>query len=216
MYVISRRKVEIWQYSSMTRTLAIFGQAGSGKTSLCNTLFGIDWRTDPAVDCTQTICHHTGNFVLPSNKNNYPKWKVHDTPGIAASEEIKQERLQIISNIFHHVDAIIWVIQADTRALRADQEAILELTKNGEKIPSAHFVLVINQIDRIYPENWNDVNNIPSQEQYKIIPEKIELAYKRFFNYLPISIENIIPCSTIKKYGLELLVETVNKEFIKS
>jgi len=196
------------------RTLAVFGQAGSGKTSLCNTLFGLDWKTDAAIDCTKDICPHEGNFDSFLNGDRLPKWKLHDTPGVGASEDIQQERLQKLLDTFHQVDVIIWVIQADTRALRADQEAILELTSNGQKIPESHLILVINQIDRVHPENWDEINNLPSREQQEIIPEKISLAHKRFSPYLPISREHIIPCSPVKRYGLEQLVHTIHRPFV--
>jgi hypothetical protein len=197
------------------KKLAIFGQAGSGKTSLCNTLFGLNWKTDPAVDCTKSICQHEGSFVPFLNGGQLPSWKLHDTPGVGASEDIQQDRLQILSDTFHQVNVIIWVIQADTRALRVDQETILELTNHGQKIPEAHLVLAINQIDRVYPEDWDEINNIPSPEQQKIITEKISLAHKRFAPYLPILIEHIVPCSTVKKYGLEQLVNLIHKPFYK-
>jgi len=196
------------------RTLAVFGQAGSGKTSLCNTLFGLDWKTDPAIDCTKNICQHEGNFVSFLNGDQFPKWKLHDTPGVGASEDIQQNRLQQLLDTFHQVDVIIWVIQADTRALRVDQEAILELTSNGQRMPKSHLTLVINQIDRVYPENWDETNNSPSLEQQRIIPEKIRLAHKRFSPYLPIPIEHVIPCSTVKGYGLEQIVNTINRPFL--
>jgi len=196
------------------RTLAVFGQAGSGKTSLCNSLFGLDWKTDPAIDCTKYIFQHEGNFVSSLNGNQLPKWKLHDTPGVGASEAIHQNCLQELLDTFHQVDVIVWVIQADTRALRVDQEAILDLTSNGQKIPESHLILAINQIDRVHPENWDEVNNIPSPEQQEIIPDKISLAHKRFSPYLPISIEHIIPCSTVKRYGLDRLVYTIHQPFL--
>lgn len=196
------------------RKLAVFGQAGSGKTSLCNALFGINWKTDPSVDCTKNICEYEGNFSSLLNTQHYPKWRIHDTPGIAASEETQEDRLQQLFEIFHQVEVILWSIQADTRALRADQEAIIELTNNGQKIPTAHLILVINQIDRVYPENWDETNNSPSSEQSNIIPEKITLAHKRISPYLPISMDNIVPCSAEKKYGLEQLVNLIHKPFL--
>lgn len=193
------------------RSLAIFGQAGSGKTSLCNTLFGLNWKTDPAVDCTKFIHQHDGNFVSSLNGEKLPKWKLHDTPGVGASEDTHINRIEGLLDTFHQVDVIMWVIQADTRALRVDQEAILGLTDNGKKIPNSHFVLAITQIDRVHPENWDELNNCPSKEQQAFIPEKITLAHKRFLPYLPLSLEDIAPCSTIKGYGLENLVHIIHK-----
>jgi uncharacterized protein len=193
------------------RSLAIFGQAGAGKTSLCNRLFGLEWKTDPAVDCTQYIHQHDGNFISSNHKHH--KWKLHDTPGVGASEDIQEQRLKDLSGVFHQVDVIMWVIQSDTRALRVDQEAILGLTHNGKKIPKSHIILAITQIDRVHPENWDDKNNCPSKEQSEIIPEKVHLAHKRISPYLPVSVEYIAPCSTLKGYGLDHLISILHKPF---
>ncbi|GAB1544755.1 hypothetical protein NUACC21_74310 [Scytonema sp. NUACC21] len=191
-------------------TLAIFGQTGSGKTSLSNALFGLNWRTDPAVACTQTVSQHEGKIVSVFNGDMLPEWRLLDTPGVGESEEADARHFQQLYESFHTANMILWVVQADTRAFTEDQESILRLTDNGQKIPKAHFVIGINQIDRVYPENWNTVDNVPSAEQFSLIPEKVNLVYKRFSPYLPIAEKHILPCSALRRYGLNNLVNAIN------
>jgi len=196
-------------------TLAIFGRTGAGKTSLSNALFGLDWLTDDAVACTQSVCQHEGKIIPSLNGEKLPEWRLLDTPGVGESEEADEEHFQQLYKSFHSVNVILWAVQADTRAFAEDQEAILRLTNNGQTMPQAHFVIAINQIDRVYPENWDVQSNAPSLEQSSLIPEKVNLVYKRFSTYIPIAKEYIIPCSAKKNYGLENLVKAINHSQLK-
>ncbi|BAZ16236.1 small GTP-binding protein [Calothrix sp. NIES-4071] len=194
-------------------TLAIFGQTGAGKTSLSNVLFELKWRTDDAVACTQTVSEHSGTIAASFNQGKFPKWRLLDTPGVGESEEADEVHFRQLYNSFHSANVILWVVQADTRAFREDQESILRLTDNSQKIPKAHFVMAINQIDKVHPENWDMANNAPSSEQFSLIPEKINLVHKRFSPYIPIQTQHIIPCSAMRGYGLSNLVNVINNYY---
>jgi predicted GTPase len=192
-------------------TLAKFGQTGTGKTSLCNALFGLNWRTDYSVACTQVVTRHKGKILSEINQGNDLTWQLFDTPGVGESEYADDEHFEHIYQTFHSSDVILWLVQADTRAFTEDQKAILKLTDNGKKIPKAHYVVAINQIDRVYPENWDTNNNAPSIEQLSLIPEKVNIVHERFSPYFPIDKQNIIPCSVAMNYGLDNLVNTIYK-----
>jgi uncharacterized protein len=191
-------------------TLAIFGRTGTGKTSLSNALFGLNWLTDDAVACTQNIHQHEGKIISSINGEKLPEWRLLDTPGIGESEEADKKHFPQLYKSFRSVNVILWAVQADTRAFKEDQEALLRLTDNRRTIPEAHFVLALNQIDRVYPENWNVQSNAPSIEQFSLIPEKVNLVYERFSPYIPIAKQHIIPCCAKRKYGLENLVKSIN------
>jgi predicted GTPase len=193
-------------------TLAIFGQTGSGKTSLSNALFGLNWRTDDAVACTQKVFQHEGKIVSSLNGDKLPEWRLLDTPGVGESEEADKKHFPQLYEAFHslNINMILWVVQSDSRALAQAQKSILRLTDNGQKIPKAHFVMALNQIDRLHPENWDTVNNAPSPEQSSLIPEMVNLIYKRFSPYIPVSEEHIIPCSALRVYALNNLVNAIN------
>ncbi|MEA5603977.1 GTPase family protein [Nostoc sp. UHCC 0252] len=190
--------------------LAIFGQTGSGKTSLSNILFGLNWQTDNAVSCTQEVHQHEGKLALFSNRTSNLTWQLLDTPGVGESEVADEEHFQSVYSAFHSTDVILWVVQADTRAFAEDQKAILKLTDDLQKLPNAHFVLALNQIDRIYPEDWDEDKNVPSHEQFSLIPEKINLVYERFHPYIPVCRQDILPCSVLKNYGLQNLVNILS------
>ena len=191
-------------------TIAKFGQTGTGKTSLSNALFGVNWRTDYAVACTQTVTEYEGKMLPEIHQGKDFTWRLCDTPGVGESEYADDQHFEHIYETFHKANVILWVLQADTRAFAEDQKAILKLTNNKQKVPDAHYLIVLNQIDRVYPENWDTFKNQPSPEQLSLIPEKLEIVYQRFSPYIPIEKQHIIPCSVVNNYGLDNLVNTIN------
>jgi len=197
-------------------TLAIFGQTGSGKTSLSNALFGLKWLTDDAVACTKAISEYTGAIRSCFNRDQTSIWRLLDTPGIGESETADEHNFQMLYGAFHSANVIMWVVQADSRAFTEAQKAILRLTNDGQKIPNSHFVIALNQVDRVHPENWNFTENKPSQEQHSIIQEKLKLVSQRFSKYLPISDNQIVPCSAAKEYGLSELIQALSFEKAKT
>jgi uncharacterized protein len=194
------------------KILTILGLTGAGKSSLCNALFGLNWATDDAIACTQEVQSYEGKMISLLDSNGNKEWKLLDTPGFDESGEADEHHITKNYGAFHAADIIIWTVQSDTRAFAPDQKAILKLTEKNQKIPSARYVIALNQIDRIYPENWNFERNEPSQEQISLIPSKVELVYERFHKYLPISIDSIIPCSALRGYGLRDIVKSIDDE----
>ncbi|MGL4499773.1 MAG: GTPase family protein [Planktothrix sp.] len=196
-------------------TLAIFGQTGSGKTSLSNALFGLNWLTDDAVACTKAISEYTGTIRSCFNGDQTSIWRLLDTPGIGESETADKHNFQMLYAAFHSADVIMWVVQADSRAFTEAQKAILRLTDCGLNIPNSHFLIALNQVDRVHPENWNCTENRPSKAQDSIIQEKINLIIKRFSKYLPISEKHIFPCSAAKQYGVIELIQELSFSYSK-
>jgi len=191
-------------------TLAIFGQTGTGKTSLSNALFGLDWRTDDAISCTQEVTQHNGAFINTLSQGD-TTWQLLDTPGVGESKSADEEHFREIYDAFHSADVVLWVRQADTRTFKVDQESILELTNKRQKFPNAHFVIAVNQIDKVYPENWDTVNNQPSVEQAVFISEISDLILHRMSPYLPVERHCVIPCTVSRNYGLVELVQAISQ-----
>jgi uncharacterized protein len=194
----------------MIKTMAFLGLTGAGKSSLCNAMFGLKWNTDDAIACTQKVFSHEGIMITELSKDYEKEWRVLDTPGFDESGEADDHHIIENYEAFHSTDIIIWTIQSDTRAFAPDQKAIIKLTEKGEKNPSGRCIIALNQIDRVYPENWDLNNNKPSPEQSSLIPSKVKLVYQRFHKYLPISINSIVPCSAVRSYGLHELVKLIN------
>jgi predicted GTPase len=82
----SNEKANIFNKNKYTATLAKFGQTGAGKTSLSNALFGLSWRTDYAVACTQTVTQYEGKMLPEFGHGKDLDWRLCDTPGIGESE----------------------------------------------------------------------------------------------------------------------------------
>ena len=79
-----------------TVTIAKFGQTGTGKTSLSNALFGVNWRTDYAVACTQTVSKYKGKMLPEISQGKDFTWQLCDTPGVGESEYADEQHFEDI------------------------------------------------------------------------------------------------------------------------
>ncbi len=77
-------------------TIANFGQTGTGKTSLSNALFGVNWRTDYAVACTQTVTKYQGKMLPEISQGKDFTWQLCDTPGVGESEYADEQHFEDI------------------------------------------------------------------------------------------------------------------------
>jgi uncharacterized protein len=193
----------------MVEKIAFLGQTGAGKTSLINTLFDLDWFIDPAISSTKELSEHKGK--LSSRVSQLEKeWVVIDTPGVGESEVADESYFPMLHKTFHTSQFLVWVVQADTRAFSEDQLALLKLTSEKVSLPTAKCCILVNQIDKLYPENWDLVCNRPSEAQQRLIPEKLDVIYSRFSKYVPVERSDIFPVSAQKVYGFEDFVDLLS------
>ena len=134
------------------------GKSGVGKTSLINKIFGLEWKTDPVVECTKTL---HGAWII-NDKKQFGETNEHilvvDTPGISASEENDIYYKQAYEIAAQDTNCIVWVVQGNTRADLQDQEMIEEfIMPLMKKKPKIKFVVCINRVDLIganYEIDW--------------------------------------------------------------
>jgi small GTP-binding protein len=162
---ILRRKMK--DMISYSPKVAVFGKAGVGKSSICNKLFGRDaFHVSPVDEGTTSaqsvdVSLGDGEFTLI------------DLPGVGLNIEKDSSYAALYDKWLGDVDAILWVIKADDRALAEDEEFHRSkiAPKLRTKIP---IIFVINQCDKIDPvDNWNRRENEPGAKQ------KINLELKR-------------------------------------
>jgi hypothetical protein len=193
----------------MTEKIVFLGQTGAGKTSLINTLFDLQLFVDSALSSTKELYEHTGK-ISKRIADFEKKWVVVDTPGVGESEVADEIYFSMLCEVFHSCTVLAWVVQADTRAYSEDQLALLRLTSDKSNFPKAKCCILVNQIDKLHPENWDIVSNQPSVEQQRLIPEKLDLVYSRFCKYFPIERNNIFPVSAQKIYGFERFLNVLS------
>lgn len=188
-------------------SVIFLGKTGSGKTSLINTLFGFNLPIDNVEACTKEL----NQICIISNNNRpttHPNIMIIDTPGFAESKETTNQYLELYKNIIPNVSQIIWVLQADLRVYRPDQETLKFLVPFFPR--KLNFKLVLNRIDDIGPGNWDNQLNQPSSEQFRSIEEKIEDIFIKFSKFFYFKKSKIIICSTKKNYGIKNLFEKIN------
>ena len=180
-----------------TPTIGIFGKTGAGKSSLCNALFGTDlFEINDVQACTRNLQRE----LLKISQNS--SIRLIDVPGAGESTERDREYAKLYLDLLPELDAVIWVIKADDRALTSDENfyknILLPHINNG--LP---FLIVINQVDKIMPiREWDYDAHEPGANQLLNIERK-KRDVQKFFG-VPYS--KVVAVSAYEKYNLLDLV----------
>lgn len=180
--------------------IGFFGKTGSGKSSLCNSLFGEDVASiSDIAACTRAPQEYllqlaeTRDIVLV------------DVPGVGESLKRDEEYFALYKQLAPRLDAILWIIKADDRAFTVDEKCWKELVQPYIE-DDAPVVVVINQVDKFNPlKEWNDESNSPGPQQLQLIQEKVAEVSRAF----GISADRVIPVSAMQGFNIPHLVETV-------
>jgi uncharacterized protein len=118
-------------------TISVMGQTGVGKSTLLNALFNINLPVGDDLPGTQE--------VIPSTLKNERGHTLilYDMPGIGESEHLDVDLLISYREYLLKSDVVLWVIQADTRAVTFDAQALASLLKNTD---SEQYSQLINKI----------------------------------------------------------------------
>lgn len=192
--VLEKRIQDVLNYHPK---IGILGKTGSGKSSLCNAIFGSDAaKIDDVKGCTRT----PQEILIKFGENK--SITLVDVPGVGESIERDAEYRALYQSLLPQLDLVVWVVKADDRALTVDQLVVMQDLKpilNGTP-----FIVAINQVDKLNPlREWNAENNQPGVRQMASINEKSKLVAD-FFN---LDLERVIAVSAEEKYNLTKLVE---------
>ncbi|MDB9495998.1 50S ribosome-binding GTPase [Spirulina major CS-329] len=193
-----------------TLTVVFFGKTGVGKSSTLNALFELNWPVDNAVACTRKP--QFTDFKPSDHLDvSYQNIRVVDLPGISESLIDDQKYMGYYKKWIPQADSLVWVTQADTRAYKQDEIFLKKLNPLFKK--SLFFIVALNKIDcmGIYEGDkpFDTDNGKPSEDQIKLIPEKIDDIYTIFKNAIDKKIifkkEQIIPYTSVHKWKLDIL-----------
>lgn len=191
-------------------TILFFGKCGVGKSSTLNKLFNLNWATDDAVACTKEPQWTYLDLSHPDYSGlSYKQIRVVDMPGIGESLSADETYLPFYKEWIPKTDSLVWVTQADTRAYKRDQIFLLKLSPLFR--PSLFLTIALNKIDYLGIDEgqkpFNTDEGIPSEDQLKRLPEKIDDIYSIFSSvvsqHLTFERHQIIPYTSIHEWGLQ-------------
>jgi predicted GTPase len=130
-------------------------------------------------------------------------------PGIGESLSADEAYLPFYKEWIPKTDSLVWVTQADTRAYKRDQIFLLKLSPLFS--PSLFLTIALNKIDYLGIDEgqkpFNIEEGIPSEDQLKRLPEKIDDIYNIFSSvvsqHLTFEKHQIIPYTSIYEWGLQ-------------
>lgn len=193
--------------------IVFLGKTGAGKSSLCNALFGEElFKVDDVEACTSTV--QVESFTDG-------KLTLVDVPGIGEdiTNSAKYKKLykrMLQKGIFderknhHDVDAYIWLIKSDDRALEIDLEFYNDVFKNNMKAEQRErIVFAISQADKIEPirgeGSWDENEERPGTKQSTNLNRKRDLV-SRYFNQ---ESNHVVEFSATENYNLDKLFERI-------
>ena len=167
-WVSERILQQINQLTHYEPVIGIMGKTGTGKSSLCNTLFAGD--ISPVSDvaaCTRKPLQ----FRLQLGKRCMT---IVDLPGVGESGVRDNEYAALYRQQLPRLDLVLWLIKADDRALAVDEHFYRQVIGEAYR----HKVLfVISQSDKVEPTCGGEKL---STEQKQNISRKICLLHELF------------------------------------
>ena len=185
--------------------VAIIGKTGVGKSTTINALFNLNEKVSH--DETGTLEPNRKIVELPQGG----KLAIIDMPGMGEDIEQDKKWAEIYRKTLPTADIVLYVIQANQKALREDQIILRDIVQNVMGNLKGRLVVGLNQVDKIGPGVWNTKFNYPSKEQDENIQRRCEAIKKELSSVLSIKVEQVEYYSAEKRYRLYNLLSTIIK-----
>jgi uncharacterized protein len=200
--ILQEIRDKVAQLRSYTPKVGVFGNAGAGKSSLCNALFG----KDVALISDVAACTRAPQEILVGNDQG--GIVLVDVPGIGEDPTHQKEYTELYMNFAPQLDLILWAIKADDRSYASAIDSHEAVTSSPNCPP---ILFVVTQADKTNnSENWNYRTYCPRGNQKVNITLKENDISKRF----NVSARNIVSVAVSKKgktYNLTALVDSIIK-----
>ncbi|MGL4499772.1 MAG: GTPase family protein [Planktothrix sp.] len=197
--------IAIKQQAKKAPKIAVIGQAGVGKSTTINSLFNLQEKVSHTTTGTTEASENT--IILPDGG----QLSIIDLPGLGEDIELDEKYKKIYREVLPSADVILYVLQADMRALKMDQEILRDIVQNVMGDLKNRLVVGLNQVDKIGPGNWDEKFNRPSPEQEDNIKRRCEDAQQKMSQSLSINLEQIEYYSALKRYRMYPLLRAIIK-----
>lgn len=161
--------------------VAVIGQAGVGKSTTLNSVFGLDHYTSSVSEGTTDIIEEV--FEI---RDGF-KLAVYDMPGLNVS--VKKDLIyeEKYKKILPGCDVVIYIINAHSRDIGEDcrilKNVVIPICKDNNILKN--LVIAVNKIDTVgEPQNeepypvelqWDEEENKPTPQLAKLIEEKLHI-----------------------------------------
>ncbi|ENU2135056.1 GTPase family protein [Salmonella enterica] len=197
---------KIKEVKGYTPRIGIFGSTGTGKSSLCNALFGREIaKVSHVAACTREI----QEIHIKSENTQGEGLIIIDFPGVGESIERKNEYFSLYKEKASGLDLVVWVIKSDERAYEVSQNIYKEILLPN--IKNCPVIFCISQTDKIEPTD--DENGVPfwHHDNGPVGSQKksVELKEVEVCKAFDISPDRVIPVSVKKKYNISEIMERI-------
>ncbi len=182
--------------------IVLIGKSGVGKSSTINALFNPNPPLE--VGAVKPVTRYPYELRVPLDERR-GSIIIIDGPGVGANRRNTAEIVPIYAELIPNCDVILWVIKADDKALEADQDFLENLLTDELE---QRLVIGINQVDKIYPQNWSLKYNLPSRQQYANIQAKEEYV-RQLLEEINVVPRDIVSYSAAYGYRLPELFEVM-------
>jgi uncharacterized protein len=184
--------------------VAVIGKSGVGKSSTINSLFNL----------TEKVSHVDAGTLEEAERtvtlSNGVPLTIVDMPGLGEDLDRDREYEAIYKRILPQSDLVLYVVQADLKALSMDQRILRDIVSPIMRDFKDRLVVGLNQVDKIGPGDWNSKFNRPSPDQEESIDRRCKDIRQKLKREVRIDADQIEYYSATKRYRLfELLAAII-------
>ena len=134
--------------------------------------------------------------------------RVLDMPGLGEDLDADEQHFETYRRVLRDVDAVVWILKADNRAMTNVQRSLERLVKDGVLDPSK-LVIALNQIDLLQPGTWDRRINLPTPEQELTIAKRREDVLEKIRKVVQLPERHVVAYSAHMFFNLDDLLEAM-------
>jgi len=208
------REIERAYRAEPPPTIALFGEAGVGKSTTINNLFGAGQRIGHTRATTaRPQTWEVGTALVRGAKGLL---RVIDMPGVGDDVRTYASYREMYLRAMAQADVVLWIHPASDRAVAYVQRTIEDLFGALDAKHPPGLVFGLNRADEIFPGDWHPITNTPSEEQLRNLREREEVFAESMRRYAPPRTARPISYAALRRYRLAPLfgamMDAVRKE----